>query len=367
VTDRRVQAALTHVQAAAYDPSRWDDALRAVAGATGSRIGQLIGVGGPTGTRFNRIPDADPDFLRDWDAHGCSDPAVNSRVRIGSRAPILHSLDERSFTTELDGRRTPVYGDLIAKADIPFICLTNLVSEPNLHVGLAVLRGRSQGNIEGDDRRIFDMLAREVRQSVLTAMQLGVHSARAVVKSLEALQAIAFVCDSSGRVLTCTAAACDMLTVDDRLELKGGRLLERATGRDLSDRARAAAAGDPAAAAPLVLRTSKGPTPLVLETSALPAEVAGFSSVPGVLLIAHGGRISDADRLRRRFGIAHDLTPRESEVAIALCHGLSPQTVAARMNIGLSTVRTYIRRLFEKTGTDSLTQLVTLLLAYGGA
>ena len=56
-----------------------------------------------------------------------------------------------------------------------------------------------------------------------------------------------------------------------------------------------------------------------------------------------------------------DLTPAEARLAAALTAGHSLKVVAANSNITYSTARTYLDRIFTKTGTHHQAQLVSLL------
>jgi DNA-binding CsgD family transcriptional regulator len=44
------------------------------------------------------------------------------------------------------------------------------------------------------------------------------------------------------------------------------------------------------------------------------------------------------------------LSPRELEVALMICEGLPDKVIAHRLGVELSTVRTYLKRIFEKLG-----------------
>ena len=59
----------------------------------------------------------------------------------------------------------------------------------------------------------------------------------------------------------------------------------------------------------------------------------------------------------QRFG----LTPSELRVALALLDGSSPTIIAAQHGVSLATVRTHLRRLYEKTGTDGQVALVRIV------
>ncbi|MBZ9883702.1 LuxR C-terminal-related transcriptional regulator [Mesorhizobium sp. CA10] len=56
-----------------------------------------------------------------------------------------------------------------------------------------------------------------------------------------------------------------------------------------------------------------------------------------------------------------DLTPAEVNLVTALAKGHSLKAAAAEAGLQFSTVRTYLNRVFRKTGTNQQSQLVALL------
>lgn len=62
--------------------------------------------------------------------------------------------------------------------------------------------------------------------------------------------------------------------------------------------------------------------------------------------------------LVQRFGV----TPTELRVALALVDGKSPAAIAADQCVSLATVRTHLRRLYDKTGTDGQAALVRTIV-----
>jgi DNA-binding CsgD family transcriptional regulator len=62
-----------------------------------------------------------------------------------------------------------------------------------------------------------------------------------------------------------------------------------------------------------------------------------------------------------RFAQAHGLTATEAEVLEALAAGAEPTQIAARHGVAISTVRTQIGGLREKTGARSIRQLIARL------
>jgi DNA-binding CsgD family transcriptional regulator len=58
------------------------------------------------------------------------------------------------------------------------------------------------------------------------------------------------------------------------------------------------------------------------------------------------------------FARAHALTPTETRVLEALCEGDQPREVAARHQVGMATVRSQIGSIRNKTGAESIRELV---------
>ena len=59
------------------------------------------------------------------------------------------------------------------------------------------------------------------------------------------------------------------------------------------------------------------------------------------------------------------LSPREKEVLNALVEGLSYKMIAARLSISFETVRTHVKRIYEKLAVHNNTEAVAKALRYG--
>jgi DNA-binding CsgD family transcriptional regulator len=67
-----------------------------------------------------------------------------------------------------------------------------------------------------------------------------------------------------------------------------------------------------------------------------------------------------------RFAIteAFHLTRRETDVAILLAGGLGPDEIAAKLGLGIGTVRHHLKRIFDKSGAHSQGALVALIRGF---
>ena len=61
------------------------------------------------------------------------------------------------------------------------------------------------------------------------------------------------------------------------------------------------------------------------------------------------------------FARTHGLTGAETRVLERLCTGLHPRQIGAEQSVGLSTIRTHIRAIRSKTGSDSIRAVVELI------
>ncbi len=69
--------------------------------------------------------------------------------------------------------------------------------------------------------------------------------------------------------------------------------------------------------------------------------------------------LTGADAMRRRFRF----TRTQARLAEMLCQGMRPANAAEMLGVKISTVRTHVGEMYEKTGTHSQAQLVALLHA----
>jgi DNA-binding NarL/FixJ family response regulator len=64
------------------------------------------------------------------------------------------------------------------------------------------------------------------------------------------------------------------------------------------------------------------------------------------------------DNIKRQKPVEYNLTPKEKEVLSHIVNGLSYKMVAGEMNISYETVRSHIKKIYEKLQVASLTEAV---------
>jgi DNA-binding NarL/FixJ family response regulator len=113
-----------------------------------------------------------------------------------------------------------------------------------------------------------------------------------------------------------------------------------------------------------VARPSGRPNYVIEVFETPPAVVAAFGSTSKLLVMIHDPDVvaeGRADVWRAMFG----LTEAETRVARGLQRGLGDEAIAQALGVKVSTVRSHIREVLEKTGARSKLELAHLLTSVG--
>lgn len=357
--------AIAGFQAAAMDELPWTTAVERLAAATGSRSGELIGLGADCLVPFNLMTGADPLAGPEFLAAGGGDPAINSRVRVGSRSAELEIRDEADFTTAADMRLNPEYGDWVTEHDMAQVCLTSLVKENGLLVGLAIMRGAREEPMDRETKRTLGAIAPHARRAVKTSMALEKGQLAGVIKGLEAVRATAFACGADGRLRGMTPSAEAMIADGRFLTLKKGRLAAAAANCATGFRQliAGAARGEAGALIPFALRSRCGEDVRLAEASIIPPSHP-LSSGSSALLIVHQTP-ADETRIASAAQLCFGLSLAEAEIAAQLALGRTAIAIAAGRQVSVGTVRSQVRGIFAKMGVTSQVEIASRLAVFG--
>jgi DNA-binding CsgD family transcriptional regulator/PAS domain-containing protein len=229
-------------------------------------------------------------------------------------------------------------------------------------------RSPAQGPFTVDEVAQLDRLVPHWQRAVQMRQRLV--SLRAgqdlLAASLDAISMPTLLFDEVGRIVHHNRSAAALLDAGVTLWRTEDRLMASspAATRNLhlqiSNAVRAHREGAAAATSIVVVERS-GHRPLTLMT--LPLRNGADQPVrSGALMFVFDPEstpVVTADLVRRLF----DLSAVEAELAVALCGGQSPEEIANERGRALSTVRSQIRSLFAKTGTNRQADLIGLLLA----
>lgn len=364
--DLLISTACNELSRAGVGQTSWNAALQAVADATGSKSGQLIGIAPGGGLPFHVLTNVPDALSEDFAAMGGEKPQNNPRVKAGFNLPILQSAAESDYVSYDNINQSPIYAGLYSNYDVPFSCLSNILRSGELTVGLAVLRSLKEGHISTDERRAFDLLAPHVRRAVLGQMAFGTHGPAVMARTLESLSVAAFVCDGAGAVRAMTTPAQAIVNQGHPLQLQSARLRAWRSQEThaLALAIHLAAFSDPLRGAPQTIKISRRdhPAPLLLEVLPVPPSAHDFTfDVQCIVVVRTSNIVSHSASAAALF----DLTPAESIVVDGLLRGMTPKEIALLAGVSIGTTRTHMRHIFEKAQVSGQTQLLSLIMALG--
>lgn len=350
---------------ASLQPEKWFAALEQFAAATGSQATQLVGLGNVAATPFN-IYTGDPQAGEEFLTLGFDDPSRNPKVKAGARAAELTVLADADIITPDEAKHNEHYR-WARHHDIPYICLSPLLQANQMMVGVAVCRSEKAGHITGEQRRIFTSLVPHIRAAVKTQILLEGHTASILSGAMEAMSMAAFISDHSGKITGMTPRAEAIITGSTYLSLKGG-FLEAELPEDniaITHAIQAAASGLSKPGKPLLqslfIRSVRAPRePIVVDVVSLSAKAYSFGFGPRALVVVRGqGR--ENKHLACALQSAFSLTVTESEIALLLADGKTPEAIAGLRGVSVATVRTQTKQIYQKLGVTRQIELVARL------
>jgi DNA-binding CsgD family transcriptional regulator len=174
---------------------------------------------------------------------------------------------------------------------------------------------------------------------------------------LQHLETPLFVADAQGAVLEANPAATRRIERCDGLWLDAaGRLAVRQGGRWVPI---TKWHGELVAGRGVTLALEAEGAPMQLTLKPMHAGDASTGLACWMLATIERVALARGDAMRRRFRF----TRTQARLAEMLCQGMRPAVAAEALGVKISTVRTHVGEMYEKTGTHSQAQLVALLHA----
>lgn len=342
---RAASSAVASAAEAGRDPSLWGEVALAVSDALGADSASVAFFGADGSALGRACPRTDPDLHH---RYGAELHALNYLWAEASALPAGRAATEAM----LGGRETylssAIFNEFIRPQKADGIMLLTLTGRGAAVSGILTL-GRRPGRdpFDSDDLADGGAIAQALARTIAATGAMWRFAPEPDMAPIELLVT------PEGRLLT-HPAGLGRLVRAGVMTVKNGLLASKLLPRLAT--ALAAAGRDPADWPP--------PVGMVLGPIATPlgplriAVTPGGASAPGAVRLTID-RLPDADpvsTLARRYG----LTPRETEIAVRLGEGRTLPEAADALGIGLTTARTHLMRMFDKTGTR--TQLALALL-----
>jgi DNA-binding CsgD family transcriptional regulator len=165
--------------------------------------------------------------------------------------------------------------------------------------------------------------------------------------------------DAGGKIIWKSEGADGALEEDLDLVVRAGclRIRSRSADQKLQSAIRWASSADTR------LMALRGSIPIVMDAGeGLPTKLWWLIADSGMMLFSFGNRHLTEDRLAIAASV-FGLSPAQLRVATKIVEGVSLVEIAESTRVSVNTVRTQLRRMFEKVGVHSQPALVRVLLS----
>jgi DNA-binding CsgD family transcriptional regulator len=286
----------------------------------------------------------------------------NDPVLIGPRGELAgQPFTERMVMSSATFERMAFYQDWCRPQQIETLLGAEIVRD---HRGIALLglgRARQFGDTELSRYRKVMPDLRRVMALRLRLMELDLQNAR-LRALLDKVSTPILLTDRTGHLRHANQMAERLFQAGDVLRVRNGRLA--ATTEHETDALRSlvnkAGSGGGGANLNLMTRDGKRFDVLVVPTPIHHVWAEGSDSCVAVFVM-HSGHRSDPEPtlLRGLYG----LTPTEATVASLVSRGEGLSAAASALGIKISTARTHLHRIFDKTGTHRQSELARLIVS----
>jgi DNA-binding CsgD family transcriptional regulator len=350
---------------AAADPSRWNDFLRLFREAIHAPSAVfLIHSNTRQEANASAVVGIEPAWIKSYQEYFVTinpwlagDPFRRGVVAVGERI-----LNDRELV------RTEFYNDFLRPKDWFYSCGVLTAQDQSMTSEISAIRSRRAGSFTSNEVALFEYLAPHLRCAVrihnrIAGLESGLNAATGALDRLPT--GIAAV-NSDAKVILTNRAADAILKLEDGLTSRDGL---RAASRQETARLRNAIAaacmqrdsGIPRAETVIQVHRPSGSKPFEVLVYPLPSHSSlrvGRAAAALFITDPEDGAPLESRALHELFG----LTPAEIRLSIALVNGKSVEEYAHEAGISSNTARTYVKRIYSKTGVRRQSELVRLLL-----
>ena len=353
-------AVVDRIYEASLVPELWQPVIGDLCAVSGSASGTVFVAdfqGGVCGIGSRAIDDVFQQTLRDadWLRHPRPQLFVVESSAVPNRFFRIHDLlsaDELARDPVEQVMRQHGYGFQAA----------TVVRLPNGDTAVFTFERRfGDGRHADAELERLDAMRPHLARAAVIAAQLELKRARSMVSTLDAIGMPAAVLTPTGRALAVNASLerCRVLLPGAFEKIV---VASRAADALLQSALRQGTAAGAARVRSIAVPPGRqGDAPSVLHL--VPVRGAAhdvFTGAAFLLIVTTFGAHAALPDLSLLHGL-FDLTPKEAALAAALASGLTLKQAAAQHAVRMSTARTHLEHIFQKTGTHQQSQLVLLL------
>lgn len=374
-SERQLSLVLDTIHQVPFGESTWDSALAAIADFLGAECADLT-FSDPVQQKLTRWEQARLD-TQTVEEYTRTYMAANW-AQVQPRVPIALGMRQGQVVADIDfwdasARKRMMffqeyYHPLVQCGECLMGCVSKTEDEPWAYLAPHF---RSRAPQQALVRERLGMLLPHVRRAITaeTRLQIVNKEKEALAEALDHVADAVALLDRGGKVVRANRAA-------EALLRNAGGVDRAADGRLLVSTSQARTALAAALAqctSPLLWTPGAGVMPpvritvsrpqgrsLILTLQPLPKELSGAFNAVALLFIADpDGRPVDRSAALRK---AYKLSPGEAQLVQAIAGGETLKEFAVRNQVSYETVRSQLRRCFEKTGVRRQAELVPLVL-----
>jgi DNA-binding CsgD family transcriptional regulator len=350
----------------ALDPAAWPGVLNCLADLLAATTGAHFGsYNSRTYVTANLAPRHDPRYIHSFSEYWGSRDIFWQR---GANYRVGAVFMPETFMSREEHCRTAIFNEWYKPQRIEAMMRTNLLIEGPVSTVVTVGRRYSEGDFGATEIRLFGALIPHLQRTVQLQLHLaGVDGPPAgSAEMLNRLRQGLLLVDADARVIFANSAAERMLRAGSALCLGRDGLRAETLGETRLLRriiADCAEPRDELGGAGGRLRLSRADrAPLIVLVIPHRASFAWIDVVRprAILFVTDPEEVAVVGRenLRRDFG----LTPAEAGFTREVLKADGLQAAADRLGISLTTARTHLAHVFDKTGTRRQAELVRLIL-----
>ena len=349
---------IERIYEAAFVPERWNAVLQEASDLSASASAQIFFFsehGPPRGTTLENLRPLFDKFIKGDTWKFCDSAQKMCAVQPASFVRV------DDFMTAEEIARDPARIMLREFGIGAHLCTA--VAMPTGELATYVFqRWMKDGNFEQAEIDRLDALRPHFARAALVAARLGVERAEATASALEIMGLPAAVLSSSGRVMAANARLQRMDAAFLPIA-RGGLAIADAEANRLFQAAVIGINQTTTAVCSIPVPVLGGEAPFVVHLLPLRRAAHDIFAGADTLVLATPivpSKLVSAANLRLTL---FDLTPAEARLAMDLADGLTLTESAGRHAVTVKTSRTYLERVFRKTGTRRQSQLVNMLKA----
>jgi DNA-binding CsgD family transcriptional regulator/PAS domain-containing protein len=366
---QQLSALIGDIYDAALDPAQRIDVVDKIASFTGGQSGGLLSKHslGKSDNLYCYIG-ADPESLR---VYSESYPKLD----LAADSPGV-GIEQVVSTADLvpyeEFRRGRFYREWARPQGWVDVASVVIEKSPTSCTFLSVVRHEASGLVDDEMRRRMAFLVPHVRRALLIGKTINLKQAQTICFSdiLDGLSAGMILVDAHGRIVHANAAGNAILEAADFLRTVCGRLVvsDPSTNAALREILVAADAGDAVLgtrgiALPLTAHDGERHVAHVLPLTSGARRIACLAYNAVAALFIRKATL-EAFAPPAVIGEMYRLTPTELRVLLAIVDIGGVPEVAAALGVAVTTIKTHLSRLFEKTGVARQADLVKLVAGF---